>query len=126
DIELKQTQLDYNRNEVERYKKLYEQGLVGSIQYDAAANAARMSEKELQQARARLEAALVDHHRMVNGTETNRLVAQTEARAARSNFQALIAELHANPEQLGSLRVPRGNLQRGYSKLAVRAHRARA
>src|SRR5262249_5499009 len=123
DIELKQTQLDYNRNEVERYRKLFEQGLVGSIQYDAAVNAARMTEKELQQARSRLDAALVDHHRMVNSTETNQLVAQTEARAARSNFQALIAELHANREQLESLRNRRQILQREYDSMSVLAPR---
>jgi len=124
DIELKQTQLEYNRKEVERYHKLYEQGLVGSIQYDAAVNATRMSEKELQQARARLDAALVDHHRMVSSTETSQLVAQTEARAARSNFQALIAELHANREQLESLRARRQILQREYDSMAVLAPRA--
>jgi multidrug resistance efflux pump len=124
DIELKQTQLEYNRKEVERYRKLYEQGLVGSIQYDAAVNATRLSEQELQQARARLDAALVDHHRMVNSTETSQLVAQTEARAARSNFQALIAELHANREQLESLRTRRQILQREYDSMAVLAPRA--
>jgi multidrug efflux pump subunit AcrA (membrane-fusion protein) len=124
DIELKQTQLDYNRKEVERYRKLYEQGLVGSIQYDAAVNAVRMNEKELQQARARLDAALVDHHRMVNSTETSQLVAQTEARAARSNFQALIAELHANREQLESLHTRRQILQREYDSMAILAPRA--
>jgi multidrug efflux pump subunit AcrA (membrane-fusion protein) len=124
DVELKQTQLEYNRREVERYQKLYEQGLVGSIQYDAAVNATRLSEKELQQARARLDAALVDHHRMVNSTETSQLVAQTEARAARSNFQALIAELHSNREQLESLRTRRQILQREYDSMAVLAPRA--
>jgi multidrug resistance efflux pump len=124
DIELKQTQLEYNRNEVDRYRKLYEQGLVGSIQYDAAVNAVRMSEKELQQARARLEAALVDHHRLVNSTQTNQLVAQTEARAARSNFQALIAELHSNRQQLDSLRERRQILQREYDSMSVLAPRA--
>ena len=124
DIELKQTQLEYNRREVQRYQKLYEQGLVGSIQYDAAVNAARMNEKELQQARARLDAAFVDHHRMVNSTETSQLVAQTEARAARSNFEALIAELHANREQLESLRARRQILQREYDSMAVLAPRA--
>jgi multidrug efflux pump subunit AcrA (membrane-fusion protein) len=124
DIELKQTQLDYNRKEVERYQKLYEQGLVGAIQYDAAVNAVRLSEKELQQARARLDAALVDHHRLVNSTETNQLVAQTEARAARSNFQALITELHSNREQLSSLGERRQILQREYDSMNVLAPRA--
>jgi multidrug efflux pump subunit AcrA (membrane-fusion protein) len=123
DIDLKQTQLEYNRKEVERYQKLYEQGLVGSIQYDAAVNATRMSEKELQQARARLDAALVDHHRMVDSTQTSQLVAQTEARAARSNFQALIAELHGNREQLESLVARRLILQREYDSMAVLAPR---
>src|SRR5262249_25647863 len=123
-VELKQTQLDYNRNEVERYRKLYEQGLVGSIQYDAATNAARMSEKELEQARARLAAALVDHHRLVNTSETNQLVAQTQARAARSNFQGLIAELHANREQLESLRSRHQILQREFDSMSVLSPRA--
>jgi putative peptide zinc metalloprotease protein len=121
DIELKQTQLDYNRNEVERYRKLYEQGLVGAIQYDAAVNSVRLGEKELEQARARLAAALVDHHRLVDSTETGQLVAQTEARAARSNFQALITELHSNREQLQSLRERRQILQREYDSMNVLA-----
>jgi putative peptide zinc metalloprotease protein len=121
EVELKQIELEYNRREVERYKKLYEQGLVGSQQYDAAVNAARLSEKELERARARLQAALIEHRRLTNSTETDSLVAQAEARAARSNFEALITELHANRQQIESLRQRRDILQREYQGMNITA-----
>ena len=79
----------------------------------------KVSEKELQGARARLEAALVDHRRTATGAETNSLVAETEARAARSNFEALIAELHENRQQLEALRQRRDILQREHDGMNV-------
>jgi putative peptide zinc metalloprotease protein len=124
EIDLKQTALDHNRREVERYKKLFEQGLIGSQLYDRAVAEMRMSEKELQGARARLEAAIVEHRRLTSGAETNSLVAETEARAARSNFDALIAELHANRQQMESLRQRRDILQREYDGMNVLAPKA--
>jgi putative peptide zinc metalloprotease protein len=104
EIELKQIELEHNRREVDRYKKLLDQGLVGEQIYDRAAAEARLSEAGLRAARARLEAALVDHRRLTTGAQTSSLVAETEARAARSNFESLIAELHSNRQQLESLR----------------------
>ena len=104
EIELKQIELEHNRREVDRYKKLLDQGLVGEQIYDRAAAEARLSEAGLRAARARLDAALVDHRRLTTGAQTNSLVAETEARAARSNFESLIAELHSNRQQLESLR----------------------
>ena len=124
EIDLKQTAVEHNRREVERYNKLLEQGLVGSQLYDRAVAEARMSEKELQGARARLEAAIVEHRRLTSGAETNSLVAETEARAARSNFDALIAELHANRQQMESLRQRRDILQREYDGMNVLAPKA--
>jgi putative peptide zinc metalloprotease protein len=124
EIDLKRTELDHNRREVERYKKLLEQGLVGGQLYDRAMAEMRMSEKELQGASARLEAAIVEHRRVTSGAETNSLVAETEARAARSNFDALIAELHANRQQMESLRLRREILQREYDGMNVLAPKA--
>ncbi|HXG68200.1 MAG TPA: efflux RND transporter periplasmic adaptor subunit, partial [Blastocatellia bacterium] len=124
EIELKRTELEHNKREAERYRKLYEQGLVGEQQYDRAVAAVRLTEKELQGARARLEAALVEHRRQTSGAETGALVAETEARAARSSFESLINELHANREQLESLRQRRDILQREYDGMHVLAARA--
>ena len=124
DIELKQVQLEYNKNEVIRYKKLFDEGLVGEIQYDAAVNAVKTTEKELQSARARLNSALVDHRRLVDSNETGALVAQTEARAARSNFDALISEMHSNREQVEALRQRRDILQREYDGMNLVAPRS--
>lgn len=104
EVELKQIELEHNRREVDRYKRLLDQGLVGEQIYDRAASEARLSDAGLRAARARLEAALVDHRRLTTGAQTNSLVAETEARAARSNFESLIAELHSNRQQLESLR----------------------
>ena len=104
EIELKQIELEHNRREVDRYKKLLDQGLVGEQIYDRAAAEARLSDAGLRAARARLEAALVDHRRLTTGAQTNSLVAETEARAARSNLESLIAELHSNRQQIESLR----------------------
>lgn len=124
EIELKQTELEHNRREAERYKKLYEQGLVGEQIYDHAVAAVRLSEKELQGAKVRLESALVDHRRTANGAETSSLVAETDARAARSSFEALIAELHANRQQLEAFRQRRDILQREYEGMNILATRA--
>ena len=121
EIDLKRTELEQNRREVARYKKLFEQGLVGEQQYDRAVAAVLITEKELQGARARLEAAMVEHHRITSGAQTNSMVAETEARAARSNFEALIAELHANRQQLESSRQRRDILQREYDGMNVTA-----
>lgn len=104
EIELKQIELEHNRREVGRYKKLLDQGLVGEQIYDRAAAEVRLSDAALRAARARLEAALVDHRRLTTGAQTNSLVAETEARAARSNFESLITELHSNRQQIESLR----------------------
>ncbi|HSB12226.1 MAG TPA: efflux RND transporter periplasmic adaptor subunit [Blastocatellia bacterium] len=104
EIDLKQIELEHNRREVDRYKKLFDQGLVGEQMYDRSVAEARLSEAALRTARSRLDAALVDHHRLTTGAETNSLVAETESRAARSNFESLIAELHSNRQQLESLR----------------------
>jgi putative peptide zinc metalloprotease protein len=124
EIELKQAELEHNRREVERYKKLFEQGLVGEQLYDRAVAAMRVSEKEIQGARARLEAALVEHRRTTSGAETVSLVAETDSRAARSSFEALIAELHANRQQLESSRQRRDILQREYDGMNLLAPRA--
>lgn len=121
EIELRQTELEHNRREVERYKKLYDDGLVGGQQYDRAVAAMRLSEKEVERARALLEAALVEHRRTTTGAETSSLVAETEARAARSSFEALIAELHANRQQSESLRQRRDILQREYDGMVIAA-----
>jgi multidrug efflux pump subunit AcrA (membrane-fusion protein) len=124
EVELKQTELEHNRREVERYRKLAEQGLVGEQLYDRAVAAMRISEKELQGARARLEAALVEHRRLTSGAETTSLVAETDARAARSSFEALISELHANRQQLESLRQRREILDGEYQAMNILAPRA--
>ncbi|HLF83551.1 MAG TPA: efflux RND transporter periplasmic adaptor subunit [Blastocatellia bacterium] len=119
EIELKQIELEHNRREVHRYKKLSDQGLVGEQIYDRAAAEARLSEAALRAARARLEAALVDHRRLTTGAQTNSLVAETEARAARSNFESLIAELHSNRQQLESLRQRHEILRRESEGMAI-------
>jgi multidrug resistance efflux pump len=124
EIELKETELQHNRTEVQRYRKLHDQGLVGGQLYDRAVAAMRISETELQRARARLEASMVEHRRMTSGAQTSSLVAETEARAARSNFEALIAELHSNRQQLESLRQRKDILQREYEGMNVVAPRA--
>jgi len=124
EIELKQTELEHNRREVERYRKLNDQGLVGEQLYDRAVAAMRVSEKELGGARARLEAAFVEHRRVTSGAETTSLVAETDARAARSSFEALISELHANRQQMESLRQRREILEREYQAMNILAPRA--
>jgi putative peptide zinc metalloprotease protein len=124
EIELKQTELEHNRREAERYKKLYEQQLVGAQIYERAVAAVHISEKELQAARARFEAAIVEHRRLTSSTETTSLIAETESRAARSNFEALIAELHANRQQLASLKQRQAILQREYDGMIITASRS--
>ncbi len=124
EIDLKQTELDYNRREVERYKKLLEQGLIGEQIYDRAVAAVRLSERELQSAKVRLEAAKVEHRRQTNNAETNSLVAETESRAARSSFEALISELHANREQRLSYKQRRDLLAREYEGMNLMATRS--
>ena len=124
EVELKQTELEHNRREVDRYKKLLEQQLVGTQIYDRAVAAMKVSEKELQTAKARLESAIIEHRRLTNSTETSSLVAETEARAARSNFEALIAELHANREQLEALRQRQEILQHEFDGMILTAPRS--
>ena len=124
DVELKEIELSHSRQEAQRYRTLLDQGLIGSQQHDAAVNTMKIAEKELQRAQARLEAALTDHRRMTVSAETDSLVAETEARAARSNFDALIAELHANRQQVESLRVRRDILQHEYDGMNVVAPRS--
>jgi len=119
EIELKQIELEHNRREVDRYKKLLDQGLVGEQIYDRAAAEARLSEAGLRAARARLDAAVVDHRRLTTGAQTNSLVAETEARAARSNFESLITELHSNRQQLESLRQRHEMLKRESEGMAI-------
>ncbi len=123
EVELKQTELEHNRREVDRYKKLIDQQLVGTQIYDRAVAAMKVSEKELQAAKARLESAIIEHRRLTNSTETSSLVAETEARAARSNFEALIAELHSNRQQLESLRQRQEILQREFDGMILSAPR---
>jgi putative peptide zinc metalloprotease protein len=121
EIELKQIELEHNRREVDRYKKLLDQGLVGEQIYDRAVAEARLSDAGLRTARARLDSALVDHRRLTTGAQTNSLVAETEARAARSTFEALIAELHSNRQQLESLRQRHEILKRESEGMAIMA-----
>jgi multidrug resistance efflux pump len=121
EIELKQIELEHNRREVDRYKKLLDQGLVGEQIYDRSVAEARLSDAGLRTARARLDAALVDHRRLTTGAQTNSLVAETEARAARSTFEALIAELHSNRQQLESLRQRHEILKRESEGMAITA-----
>jgi multidrug efflux pump subunit AcrA (membrane-fusion protein) len=120
ELELKQIELEHNRREVERYRKLLDQGLVGEQIFDRAAAEARLSEAGLRAARAR-RTALVDHRRLTTGAQTNSLVAETEARAARSNFESLIAELHSNRQQLESLRQRHDLLRRESEGMAIAA-----
>lgn len=119
EIELKQIELDRNRQEVGRYKKLLDQGLIEEQIYDRAVAEARRSEAALRAARAQLAAALVDHHRLTTSAETNSLIAETEARAARSTFESLITELHANRLQIESLRQRQEILKRESEGMAV-------
>jgi putative peptide zinc metalloprotease protein len=124
EIELKQTELEHNRREVERYRHLLDQGLVGEQLYDRAVAAMKISEKEIQGAKARLDGAMVDHRRLTTGAMTSSLVAETEARAARSSFQALIAGLHENRQQLEAFRLRRDILQREHDGMSVVAPRS--
>ncbi|MBI3654319.1 MAG: efflux RND transporter periplasmic adaptor subunit [Acidobacteria bacterium] len=124
EIELKQTVLEHNVREVERYKKLYDQQLVGAQIYDRAVAAMKISEKEVQSASARLEAAFVEHRRLTSSTATTSLVAETESRAARSNFDALLAELSSNRQQLTALKQRQEILQREYDGMMVIAPRS--
>lgn len=124
EIELKDIELEHNRREAERYKKLLEQGLVGEQLYDRAVAEARASEAALRAARSRLDAALVDHRRNATGVETSSLVAETEARSARSNFESLIAELHSNRQQIESLRQRDQILRREYEGMTISAPKA--
>src|SRR5262245_41126784 len=57
EIELKQIEVEHNRKEVDRYKKLLDQGLVGEQIYDRAVSETRLSEAGLKTARARLDSA---------------------------------------------------------------------
>ncbi|HSE98778.1 MAG TPA: efflux RND transporter periplasmic adaptor subunit, partial [Blastocatellia bacterium] len=61
---------------------------------------------------------------MTSGAETTSLVAETDARAARSSFEALISELHANRQQLESLRQRKEILEREYQGMNILAPRA--
>ncbi|HYL99041.1 MAG TPA: efflux RND transporter periplasmic adaptor subunit, partial [Blastocatellia bacterium] len=124
EMELKQVELVHNRQLVERYKSLYDQGLIGAIQYETAIHSVKVSEKELQEAKARLEAATVDHGRLVDSTQTGSLVAQTEARSAKSNFESLISELHSNRDQIEVLRERHDILQKQYDGMNVVASRS--
>lgn len=124
EVELKQTELAHNRREVERYEKLLAQGLVGAQVYDRAVAAVRISEKEVQTAKAKLAAAIVEHSRSTRNLETGSLVAETEARAARSGFEMVIAELHANRQQLAALRARQEILRREYDRMNISAPRA--
>jgi multidrug efflux pump subunit AcrA (membrane-fusion protein) len=124
EIELKETELEHNAREVERYKKLFEQQLIGTQVYDRAVAAMKISEKELQTAKAKLEAAIVEHRRLTSSTETTSLIAETESRAARSNFEALLAELSANRQQLESLKRRQEILKREYDGMVVTAPRS--
>ncbi|MGH9822941.1 MAG: efflux RND transporter periplasmic adaptor subunit, partial [Blastocatellia bacterium] len=124
EVELKQVELSHNRQLVERYKGLYDQGLIGAIQYETAVSAVKVSEKEVQEAKARLDSAMVDHSRLVDSTQTGSLVAQTEARSARSSFESLISELHSNRDQLEALRERHEILQKQYDGMNVLASRS--
>ena len=119
DIKVKQNELSHNRLEVERYARLLNQGLVGAQLYDRAVAAMHKSEGELQGTRARFEAALVDHRRLTSGAETSSLIAETEVRSARSGFDALLADLRANRQQLEIVRQRRDLLQKEYDGMSV-------
>lgn len=124
EIELKQLEVNHKSLEVDRYRKLFEQGLVGSQQYDAAVSAMKIGEKELARAQTRLEAALVEHRRLAKSVDTSSQVAETEARAARSNFDGLLADKQSNSQQIEALKHRRDLLRREYEGMTVVAPRA--
>lgn len=124
EVELKKVELNHNRLEVDRYRKLLDQDLVGAQLYDTAVSAMRISEKELERAAARLQAALTEHRRLANGAETGSLVAEAEARAARASFEALIAELHSNRSLLEAVKERRDIVQREHDLMNIVAPRS--
>lgn len=112
DVELRRARLAEAQLNLERARRLYAQGLMPRSDLDALETRAATLTIELNAAREKLAAALVEHRRKHTSTATEMNIARSDAGAEKLQINKLSDELRATREIIGTLEDKRDLLKR--------------
>ncbi len=126
EVDLRRAQLEEALTQRTRARQLAAQGILPRSELDATETRARTLALEMDAARERLAAALIDHQRKHTHTATEMNVARTERDAATAQTQRLESDLQAARTLLTTLAERRDLLQRKHAQFVLTTPRAGA
>ncbi|MFN0121599.1 MAG: efflux RND transporter periplasmic adaptor subunit [Blastocatellia bacterium] len=126
EVDLRRAQLEEATTQRTRARQLTAQGILPRSELDTAETRARTLALEMNAARERLAAALIDHQRKHTYTATEMQVARTERDAASAQTERLAGELQSARALLTTLAERRDLLQRKHAQFVLTTPRAGA
>jgi putative peptide zinc metalloprotease protein len=124
DVDLRRAKLEEANTQLERARKLYEDGIIPRSELDTAETRASTLAIELAAARERLDAALIEHRRKHTSTATEMGLARSDVGAEQLQIAKLGGELRALRHLMGTLESRRDLLQRKQQQFELATPRA--
>jgi putative peptide zinc metalloprotease protein len=112
DVDLRRARLEEAQTNLERARRLYSQGLTPRSELDTVETRASTLSIELNAAREKLEAALIEHRRKHTSTATEMNLARSDAGAEKLQIGKLSGELRSMREIISTLEDKRALLRR--------------
>ncbi|MFN7945996.1 MAG: efflux RND transporter periplasmic adaptor subunit [Blastocatellia bacterium] len=112
DVDLRRARLDEAQTSLERARRLFAQGLLPRSDLDTVETRASTLAIELNAAREKLEAALIEHRRKHTSTATEMNLARSDAGAEKLQLSKLSSELRSMRDIITALEEKRSLLQR--------------
>jgi multidrug resistance efflux pump len=124
EVDLRRAQLAEANTQRDRARQLFAQGVMPRSELDTAETRAATLALELQAARERLTAALIEHRRKHTSTATDMHVARSDLGAERSQIEKLSGELRSMRALIGTLEERRDLLRRKHAQFELTTPRA--
>ncbi|HWQ35734.1 MAG TPA: HlyD family efflux transporter periplasmic adaptor subunit [Blastocatellia bacterium] len=119
DVDLRRARLEEAQTNLDRARRLYSQGLMPRSDLDTVETRASTLAIELNAAREKLEAALIEHRRRHTSTATEMNLARSDVGAEKLQLSKLGGELRAMREIIGTLEEKRNLLRRKQSQFEL-------
>ncbi len=126
EVDLRRAQLEEAQTQRTRARQLAAQGITPRSELDLIETRARTLALEMEAARERLDAALIDHQRKHTNTATEMNLARSDRDAATAQTERLAGELRAARTLITTLEQRRDLLQRKHAQFALTTPRSGA
>jgi putative peptide zinc metalloprotease protein len=123
DVDLRRAKSDEARIQLERLRRLFNQGVVARGELDSAETRAATLETEMAGAAERLEAAVVEHRRRHTSTASEMRVARSDLDVQRLEVERVRGELRAMSDFVVTLEARRDLLRRKQGQFELRTRR---